>query len=71
VKLVALLVVFAFAIWYGGALKEAIESGGDSWGWYATMIIWPFVLAWFVGNDDDRADFYKIREWILTKLRLR
>lgn len=68
-KLLALLIVFAFAIWYGGVIKSIVSDG--SWGWYALMFTWPFVLAWFVGDEADRADFYKLRDWILTKLRIR
>jgi hypothetical protein len=69
VKLLALLIVIGFAVWYGGFLKGLVESG--SWGWMALMFVWPVVLAWFVGDEADRADFYKIRDWIFEKLRLR
>ena len=68
-KLLAVMIVFAFAIWYGGVLKSIVTSG--SWGWYALMLVWPFVLAYYVGDEADRADFHKIRDWILKTLRIR
>lgn len=68
-KLLAVVIVFAFAIWYGGFLRSLVADG--SWGWMALMFVWPFILAWYVGNDEDRADFYKVRDWIVEKLRIR
>lgn len=68
-KLIALLIVFAFAIWYGGVLKGIVSDG--SWGWYSLLLIWPIVLAYYVGDEADRADYHKIRDWFLTKLRIR
>lgn len=68
-KLLVVVIVFAFAIWYGGFLKGLIADG--SWGWMSLMFVWPFFLAYWVGDEDDRADFHKIRDWIAAKLRIR
>lgn len=68
-KLIALLIVLAFGLWYGSFLKDLVASG--SWGWMAAMFVWPFFLAYWVGDKEDRADFHKIRDWIFEKLRIR
>ena len=61
-RLIFLIGILAFAILYASFLKSLIASG--SWLLMAAMFIWPFVLAYFVGNDEDRADFRKIIDWL-------
>lgn len=68
-KLAVLLIVLAFCAVYGGFLEGLVKGG--NWGWVALMFVWPFVLAWYVGNEEDRADFYKIKDWLAKKLRIR
>ncbi len=68
-KLLALLILLALSVQYGGFLKSLLASG--SWGWLSLMFVWPFVLAYVVGNEADRADFHKIRDWLAAKLRIR
>lgn len=69
VRLIALLILIAFAIWYGGVLRSLVADG--SWWWMSLMFVWPFVLAYYVGDDADRADFHKIRDWVSARLRIR
>jgi predicted membrane-bound dolichyl-phosphate-mannose-protein mannosyltransferase len=62
VKLIFLIVLFAFAFLYANFLKTLITSG--SWLLISAMLIWPFVLAYLVGNEEDRKDFHKIIDWL-------
>ncbi len=68
-KLLSLMILLAISVWYGGFLKSLLAS--SSWGWLSLMFVWPFVLAYVVGNEADRADFHKIRDWLAAKLRIR
>lgn len=68
-RLLVLVAVIAFCAVYGGYLKGIIDEG--QWGWLALMFVWPFALAWIVGSEADRADFYKLKDWVLRKLRIR
>lgn len=66
--------IFIFALcfiasYYAGFLRSLIDGG--NWFWLAMMLVWPVVLAWFVGDEEDRKDFYKIMDWIAAKLRIR
>ena len=48
---------------YASAMRALIDT---SWLLFAFVAITaPLGLAWIVGNDDDRADFLKIRDWLL------
>lgn len=69
-KLLALIATIAILYFYAGFLRGLLEGG--HWVWMLIIAtILPLALAWIVGNDDDRADFYKIRDWVLEKLRIR
>lgn len=69
-KLLALIATIAIVYFYAGFLRGLLNDG--HWGWLLIIgVTLPLALAWIVGNDEDRADFYKIKDWLLTKLRIR
>jgi hypothetical protein len=68
-KFLFVVIVFGFAYFYAVFLKTLFMEG--PWYWIALMFVWPFVLAYYVGDDEDRADFHRIRDWLMAKLRLR
>lgn len=64
-KLVFLLFLVGFAMLYGNAMHYLLET---SWLLFAVIgISLPLLLAWIVGDENDRADFYKIRDWLTGK----
>jgi hypothetical protein len=69
VKLVILIGFFGFLLWYAGQARAIIESG--SLLWISGLIILPLALGYAVGNAEDRAEYHKIIDLILKKLRLR
>lgn len=68
-KLVILIGLVASCAAYAVFLSGLIESG--SWHWLALMFVWPFVLGYFVGDENDRADYHRISDWLAEKLGLR
>lgn len=61
----ALIVVvgtISFCFWYGTWVRAVIESG--SWYIYALMLLAPFVLGYFVGDERDREDYHKLFNWL-------
>ena len=55
----------------GAVLKRVFDSG--DYGTYAAVCLLiigcAFVLAWFVGGDDDKDDFKAIGRWFATTWR--
>lgn len=61
-KAVFLLLLIIFGLAYGSAMMSLLET---SWILFALAAVSvPLGLAWMVGDEADRADFYKIRDWI-------
>lgn len=68
-RLFLFIVLVAFAVTYGTFMRNLLDQ---SWLLFAVIsITFPLALAWVVGSEEDKRDFYKIRDWIAAKLRLR
>jgi uncharacterized transporter YbjL len=66
-RLLFLLFLVAFGLAYGSALKSVLDTNWLLFGVIAIAV--PVGLAWIVGDEADRADFYKIRDWITGRLK--
>ena len=67
-RLFVFVVLVAFAVHYATFMRNLIDV---DWMLFAAVaVVFPLVLAWFVGTEEDKADFYKIRDWVAVKLRL-
>lgn len=68
-RLFLFIVLVAFAVTYGTFMRNLLDQ---SWLLFAVIALtFPLALAWVVGSEEDKRDFYKIRDWIAAKLRLR
>lgn len=66
-KAVFLLFLVVFGLAYGSAMSALIDA---SWLLFAVVAVTvPLGLAWIVGDEADRADFYKVRDWITGRAK--
>lgn len=56
----------AFLFWYAGFIGSLIDSG--SWIWFSGFLVLPLVLGYIVGDERDRADYHRLRDWLVAKL---
>ncbi len=68
--LIGIIITMSVLYWYGGVLDGWLKSENGNW-WFLFAMTWPLVLAYYVGDDEDRADFHKIRDWLLSFFRAR
>lgn len=67
-RLFLFIVLVAFAVTYGTFMRNMLDQ---SWLLFAVVAItFPLALAWVVGSEEDKQDFYKIRDWIAAMLRI-
>lgn len=62
-------ITMTVAIFYGHLAKNAIDAG--AYFWIPIMLILPFILGYFVGDEADKADYHRIIERVRSVLRWR
>lgn len=62
-RLIFLVLLVVFAVMYGSFMRNLLDA---SWLLFGLIAIgFPLGLAWIVGDEADREDFYKIKDWIV------
>ncbi len=64
-QLVVIVGTLTFCYFYAHWAKAAIES--QSWWILGLMALFPFVLGYIVGDQNDRADYHKFFNWVARK----
>ena len=68
-QLIVIVATLTFCYFYAHLAASVIDS--HSWFIFGLMALFPFVLGYMVGDENDRADYHRLKDWLLQKFGLR
>ena len=64
-KLLTVVLTTALTAAYGALAKWGIDA---SWLFFIPLLAFPLWLGYVVGTDEDRAEYHKLKDWIIERL---